>query len=370
MNRLFHPALIIPIAATAAVLALTACHGNDPLPETQTPRQQVVETVVVHRQQVASQLVLPARIMANPTDMVHIYPLISGRVLSLRILPGQEVRKGQAIGTLQSSDAAQARSDFEKAKIEAARADLQLNRAKELLQHDVMAQKDYDDLKALDDSDHSELERARQALHLLGFSENDTSDIVPITAPISGVVLDVDTGPGELQRSLDNASAIATIADINSVWIVGDLYPRDQSSVHVGQPAAITVNGYPGMTLHGTIDNISDAVDPTSLTLKVRVVLANPGHKLKPQMYASMTVTSQKRDVIVVPATAVIQNGHDTFVFVQTTPAQGSTPAKYERRNITLGDTHVDNDDVTQGLNDGDQVVTRGAELLRAEQDQ
>jgi multidrug efflux pump subunit AcrA (membrane-fusion protein) len=54
---------------------------------------------------------------------------------------------------------------------------------------------------------------------------------------------------------------------------------------------------------------------------------------------------------------------------VQTTAAQGSAPPKYERRNVTLGDTHVDNDDITQGLNDGDRVVTRGAELLRAEQD-
>jgi cobalt-zinc-cadmium efflux system membrane fusion protein len=373
MNRQLLSVLIsrvVPCAATAAAIALTACHSEEQPPQTQTPQQQIVETVSVHHQQVASQLVLPARIMANPTDMVHIYPLISGRVLSLKILPGQEVHKGQAIGTLQSSDAAQARSDFEKAKIEAARADLQLNRAKELLQHEVMAQKDYDDLKALDDSDHSELERAREALHVLGFSENDTSDIVPIIAPVSGVVLDVNTGPGELQRSLDNATAIATIADIDSVWIVGDLYPRDQSSVHVGQPAEITVNGYPGMTLHGVIANISDAVDPTSLTLKVRVVVPNPGHKLKPQMYAGMTVISHKRDVIVIPATAVIQNGHESFVYVQTASANGNTPAKYERRNITLGETHADNDDITQGLNDGDQVVTRGAELLRAEQDQ
>jgi membrane fusion protein, heavy metal efflux system len=361
----------LPILIAAALLAaLTACNHNDAPPQTATPQQQVVETAAVHRSQVASQLVLPARIMANPTDMVHIYPLISGRVLSLKILPGQEVHKGQAIGTLQSSDAAQARSDFEKAKIEAARADLQLNRAKELLQHEVMAQKDYDDLKALDDSDHSELERARQSLHLLGFSENDTSDIVPITAPISGVVLDVDTGPGELQRSLDNANAIATIADINDIWVVGDLYPRDQSSIRTGQPVDITVNGYPGLTLHGTISNISDAVDPVSLTLKVRVVLQNPGHRLKPQMYANMSVTGQKRDVIVVPATAVIQNGHDTFVYVQTTPASGSTAAKYVRRAVTLGESHPDNDDITQGLSDGDIVVTRGAELLRAQEEQ
>lgn len=354
MNR---PSAILITAS--ALLLFTGCERNSSPPATATPKEQVLETTTVHRQEEADQLVLPARVMANPTDMVHIYPLISGRVLSLKILPGQEVRKGQKIGTLQSSDAAQARADYEKAKIEADRADLQLNRAKELLAHEVMAQRDYDDLLALDRADHSELERTRQTLHMLGFNENDTSDVIPITAPIGGVVLDVSTGPGELQRSLDNATAIATIADIDSIWVVGDLYPRDQSSIHVGQAANITVNGYPGMTLHGTIDNISDAVDPVSLTLKVRVVLPNPGHRLKPQMYANMTVTGKKRDVIVVPATAVIQNGHATFVFVET------QPGKYQRRDVTLGTTHTDSDEVASGLNDGDKVVTTGAELLR-----
>lgn len=356
--------LAVSLSALVAALALAGCRNKEESPQTATPKQQVLETVTVHRSQVASQLTLPARVTANPTEMVHIYPLISGRVLSLRILPGQEVHKGEEIGTLQSSEAAQARSDYEKAKIEADRADLQLNRAKELLAHDVMSQRDYDDLKALDAADHADLERARQALHVLGFNENDTTDVVPITAPISGVVLDVGTGPGELQRSLDNATAIATIANINSVWIVGDLYPRDQAQVHTGQTASITVNGYPGMVLHGVVANISDSVDPTSLTLKVRVVLPNPQHRLKPSMYATMTLTGRQQDVFRVPATAMIQNGRETFVFVET--ASG----KYERRNVVLGNTGAEYDDVAQGLSDGDQVVSRGAELLRASEGQ
>jgi len=356
--------LVLIVAACTATVSFCGCRGKEAAPQTATPKQAVIETVTVQRRQVNSQLTLPARVTANPTEMVHIYPLISGRVLSLRILPGQEVRKGETIGTLQSSDAAQARSDYEKAKIEADRADLQLNRAKELLAHEVMAQRDYDDLKALDAADHSELERARETLHMLGFSENDTSDIVPITAPISGVVLDVGTGPGELQRSLDNATAIATIANIDSIWVVGDLYPRDQGKVHVGQPAAITVNGYPGMTLHGRVDNISDAVDPVSLTLKVRVVLANPRHRLKPDMYANMMLTGAEQNVIAVPATAVIRNGHETFVFVET------PSGKYERRDVTLANTGTETDDVAQGLSDGDRVVSQGAELLREAEDQ
>ena len=114
---------------------------------------------------------------------------------------------------------------------------------------------------------------------------------------------------------------------------------------------------------HGVIDNISDAVDPTTLTLKVRVVLPNPGHKLKPQMYATIAVTNQKGSAIVVPSTAVIQNGKAAFVFVE------SSPGKYVRRDVTLGAVHDTSDEIIHGLEDGDKVVSTGAELLRESED-
>ncbi|KAA6457592.1 efflux RND transporter periplasmic adaptor subunit [Acidobacteria bacterium AB60] len=345
--------------AACLFVSQSGCRRQAPI-GTDIPKQQVLETMVVKRQSVGAQIDLPAHLMANPTKIVHIYPMISGRVVALRILPGQEVRKGQNIGSLESTEATQARSDYEKAKVEAARADRQLARARELLAHEVMAQKDYDDLKALDDADHADLARTRQTLHLLGFNEDDVTDLVPIVSPISGVVLDVGTGTGELQRSLDNATSIATIADIDSIWVVGDLYPRDQANVHLGQPATVTVNGYPGWQLHEKVENISDAVDPVTLTLKVRVAIPNPEHRLKPGAYANLSLTGQLHDAIVVPASAVIRNGNDVFVFVQT------APGKYEHRNVTLGETHADSDQILQGLNDGDKVVTGGAELLRS----
>ena len=347
------------LAITAPMLVLAGCEHKQPEAPQSTPQPSVVETIEVHRQPVANQLFLAAHIMANPTSVVRIFPPISGRVVALKVLPGQEVVKGQELGMLQSSDAAQARSDFEKARIEAARADLQLQRAKELLQHEVMAQREYDDLKALDDADHAELERARQALQILGFAENSLADTIPIRSPINGVVLEVGTAAGELQRSLDNATTIATIANIDSVWIVGDLYPRDLTSIKVGQPVDVSVTGYPGQVYHGVIDNISDSVDPATLALKVRVVLANPGHKLKPQMYATLAVTNQRGNAIVVPSTAVIQNGKNTFVFVE------GPGGKYLRRDVVLGAVHDSTDEITQGLEDGDKVVSTGAELLR-----
>ncbi|AXC15295.1 putative Co/Zn/Cd efflux system membrane fusion protein [Acidisarcina polymorpha] len=353
----------LAVAVASPLFFLAGCKHEESPTEGSAQVQSVIETITVHPQPVSNQLLLAAHVMANPTSVVHLFPPISGRVVALKVLPGQEVIKGQELGMLQSSNAAQARSDFEKAKIEAARADLQLQRGKELLQHEVLAQRDYDDLKALDDADHAELNRARQALVMLGFSEDSTSDVIPIRSPITGVVLDVGTGTGELQRSLDNATAIATIADINPIWVVGDLYPRDLASVKVGQPVDVTVTGYPGQVYHRVIDNISDAVDPATLTLKVRIVLPNSGHKLKPQMYATIAVTNQKGNAIVVPSTAVIQNGKATFVFVQ------SSPGKYVRRDVTLGAVHDTTDEIIHGLEDGDKVVSTGAELLRESED-
>ena len=353
--------LSILFVTASALLLFSGCESHKPADASETPAPQyrVLDTVVAHIQPVHDSLTLPARVQANPTTVVHVFPPLSGRVLALKVLPGQEVAKGQVVAMLQSTDLQQARSDYEKAKIEVARADLQLNRARDLLQHQVMAQKDFDDLQAVDQADHAELERTRETLQILGYKETDTSGLVAIRSPIPGVVLDVSTANGELQRSLDNATPIATIADINDVWVIADLYPRDVQAIHRGQPVEVRVNGYPDTVYRGVVDNISDAVDPTTLTLKVRVVLPNPHHRLKPQMYATVSITNESRNAIVVPATAVIRDGITSYVYVQT----GEN--KYQRRDVELGATHDTTVEIVKGLNEGDRVISTGAELLR-----
>jgi membrane fusion protein, heavy metal efflux system len=351
--------LVPAVAAAVLLLSLSACKREPQEPaDTSAPPVRVLDTVVVHPQQVHDQLPLAARVQANPTAVVKIYPPISGRVVALRVLPGQEVQKGQVIAMLQSTELAQAKSDYDKAKIEASRADTQLDRARELLKHEVIAQKDYDDLAAIDASDHADLARTIRTLHILGYNETDATDLVAVRSPITGVVLDVNTASGELQRSLDNATPIATIANIDTIWIVADLFPRDVKAVRARQPVDVRVTGYPDVVYHGVVNNISDAVDPQTLTLKVRVVLANPRHLLKPQMYATVSVTNESRTAIVLPATAVIRDGVSTFVYVQIAD-------KYQRRDVQIGAAHDTAVEIVGGLHDGERVVGVGSELLR-----
>ncbi|HEY0162579.1 MAG TPA: efflux RND transporter periplasmic adaptor subunit, partial [Edaphobacter sp.] len=252
---------------------LTACKSSaPPAAEAQQPADAGIETTVAHVQQSTDSLEVPARIQADPSHVVRIFPPLSGRILGLRVLPGQEVRKGDVVAQLQSSDVAAARSDYEKAKIEAMRADRALTRGKLLLQHEVLSQADYYELEATDQSAHSELERSRQRIHELGFSEDSTADEVALRAPISGVVLDIGSAAGEMQRSLDNATPIATIANIDSVWIVGDVFERDLASLKPGREVQVLVPAYPNTTLTGKISNIGNVVDPDTHTLKLRVV--------------------------------------------------------------------------------------------------
>jgi cobalt-zinc-cadmium efflux system membrane fusion protein len=363
MNKIkISPEFLLLLTVVAA--PLTACKSSPPpAAQSSQPANAGIETAVAHSQKSTDYLEIPAHIEPDPSHVVRIFPPLSGRILGLRVLPGQEVRKGDVIAQLQSSDVASARSDYEKAKIEVLRADRALSRGKLLLQHEVLSQADYYELDAADQTAHSELERARERIHELGFSEDNSSDQVALRAPISGVVLDIGTAAGEMQRSLDNATPIATIANIDSVWIVGDIFERDLASIKPGREVQVSVPAYAGETLSGRVTNVGDAIDPNTHTLKLRVVLPNPKHTLKAEMFATIRIPGAARDAIVLPSTAVLHEGDKNSVFVV------NTSGKYEERPVTIGRTFDNgtkkNIEILTGINDGDKVVTSGGALLR-----
>jgi cobalt-zinc-cadmium efflux system membrane fusion protein len=355
------PSLVLWTAALSLLLCL-GCHDQAPTAagKDDSSQKAAIGVTSVHPQSVTDRLVLAARVIPDPTRVVHIYSQITGRLVELYVRPGQDVTKGQTIGLIQSSEIAAARGDYDKAKIEAARSDRQLDRAKILLQHEVLAQRDYDDLEAADQSAHAEVARTVQRIHMLGFPPEGSSDSAPLRAPISGVVLDIGSASGEMQRSLDNATPIATVANLDPIWILGDVFEGDLGTVRSAQSVEVTLPAYPGEILHGRISNISDAMDPASRTLKVRVVLPNPKHRLKPEMFANLSIARSTAPEFVLPTTAVIHEGSSSFVFLET------SPGKYDRRQVTTGALRGTTVVVTSGLKDGDRVVTTGAALLRA----
>ncbi len=315
----------------------------------------------VQAQQLADYLDVTGHIQADPTHVVRVYPPVSGRLVAVEVRPGDHVEQGQVLAILASSDLAAARSAYRQALADAQLKQQAEARARLLYEHQVIALRDLQQAQADNAMATAALQGAVARLDLLNVDTASSSDEVTLVAPRGGVVSDVSAAPGEYAKSLDNANPLCTIADLTTVWAVGDVYESDLASVRIGDSADVVATAYPTERRRGRIAAISSTVDTTTRSLKVRVVLPNPSLHLKPDMFATIRVVRALRSAIVVPQAAVVREGTAAYVFVQT------APSRFRRRAVTLGrDAEPSQIEVTSGLAPGDPLVVQGAELLRA----
>ncbi len=354
--------LFAPLALSCMILGLTACGdksgaeaASQPAPN-QTP---VVQTQAVQQQLVPDALELAAKVQPDPASVVRVFPPAGGRVVQVMVRPGDNVRSGQVIAELQSSDVAQARTDYQKALAEYDRASRILTRSQTLYEHKAIAEKDLQDAQINTQEASADLERAKEHLHVLGVPLDGSYDTLRVIAPRGGVVLDLGAAPGEFSKALDAPAPVATIADLSTVWVVGDVYEKDLATVHLGSPVDVVVSAYPGQTFRGKLNALSGNIDPNTRTLKVRVDIANPKQLLKPEMFATIRVIRADRPVIVLPTTAVIREGDQSSVYVE------QSPGKFEKRSVQLARTSGTQVEIASGLKPGEHVAVQGAALLR-----
>ena len=319
-----------------------------------------IQTITVNSSAVPDYLVLPAHIEADPTRVVHVYPPTGGRIVEMKVRPSDHVEKGQLLALLESNDLSRAVADYHKAKVDAEVKQGALARAEDLLAHNAIAQKDYQQAQGEAKIAQAELEATAQLIRVFGMDPDHASTELRVVAPRSGVVLDIGAASGEYSKSLDAPQPLCTIADISTVWALGDIYERDFAGLKMGEEAQVTLDAYPDQRWPGRVGVLSDAVDPTTRTLHLRVVLPNPGGRIKPAMFGSIRVLRSSSQGIVVPASAVIREGNEAHVFV----SKGN--GRFERRTVKLGRAMDGSIEILSGVNQGDSIVSEGALLLRA----
>ncbi len=340
--------------------AFSACHEQPALTAATVNHQAArnpVEFVAVAAQTIDDHLDLSAKVQADPARMFRVFAPASGRVLEITVKPGDSVRRGEALASIDSADGALAQSELTKAEIEAQRAQRGADREKVLFDHGAVAEKDYIDAKAAADSATAELTRAERRLESLGMGPDSATDRIPLLAPGRGIVLSVGAAAGEFSKSLDNSDPLMTIADLSSVWVVGDVFEKDIAKVQPGTPVKVTMDAFPGQQWAGMIDSIAGGLDPVTRTLKVRVALKNPGDRMKPEMFATIHLGLGRHTAVMVPSSAVIHEGQNTVVLVDN-------EGKPEKRNVTTGQAVDGKVEITSGLQTGQKVAGNGAELL------
>jgi cobalt-zinc-cadmium efflux system membrane fusion protein len=210
----------------------------------------------------------------------------------------------------------------------------------------------------------TEVRRAEEALEHYGVTNKDdpsgeSGEYIPVRSPLHGVVLEKSITQG---TAVTVGTPLYVVADLTELWAVAEIDEMQLSLVKAGRPTELRVAAYPGETFPGRITSVADMVNSKTRRVTVRCQVPNPGHRLKPEMYASITLSAgEPREALAVPSGAVQEIEGKPLVFVKT--ARGS----FERRDVTVGPEAEGWVEVRSGVKAGEAVATTGSFLLKSE---
>ncbi len=297
----------------------------------------------------------------------------SGPVAQLLAAPGDHVKAGDVLATVDSPDFASAVSAYRKALTTAQTNRKLADLDKDLLEHNGVSQREAaqaetDALSA--EADRDAAQRALVSLQVPADTLRALQEGRPVThaggairAPIAGTVVERLITPGELLEA--GTTPCFTVANLSRMWVMAQLFGPDLTVVNVGDPATITT-GVGTTTLTGRVDNISDLVDPDTRAVTVRVVVENPAHLLRKQMYVRVQIQAREESSgLLVPVSAVLRDD-ENLPFVYLARPDGV----FARGHVTLGSRIADSYEIVDGLHAGEQVVVAGGLFVQFMQSQ
>ncbi len=363
-----------PLAGCRSAPAATNPEGQPPEGEVWLTPQQIrdakVQVEPIGQHTVGNEIVTSGKVSFDDLRVAHIFSPVTGRVKRILAQPGERVKKGAPLATIESPDVGNAFADYGKAQAEMVAAEHDFRRQKELFEAHAGSERDYESAEDNYGKAKAEMERARQKARLFrstGGSADAVSQEFTLRAPIEGQVIARAVNPGaEVQGQYSGGTAVElfTVGELDSVWVFADVFEMDLARVHKDAPVSIKVVAYPEKAFAGKVDWISDALDPTARTARVRCSIPNPGRELKPEMYATVAIAVPAPAVAALPRAALLRIGDQTVVFVQN----GNAPdgrLKFSRRIVAVNeDEGSDYVPIVRGVTRGDRVVTSGAILL------
>jgi cobalt-zinc-cadmium efflux system membrane fusion protein len=325
-----------------------------------------IEPVTTHA--VGNDVVTSGKVTFDDLRVAHVFSPVTGRVSRILADPGVRVKKGTPLCAIQSPDVGNAFADLDKAEADLIAAQHDLQRQKELYEAHAGSQKDFESAQDSFGKAKAEMERSRQKARLFrGGGADAVTQEFTLRAPIEGEVIARNVNPGaEVLGQYSGGSAVElfTIGELDRVWVIADVFEMDLSRVKKGAPVTVKVVAYPDQVFSGVVDWISDLLDPTSRTARVRCAIANPARDLKPEMYATVSIGVAGQSALALPQTAVLRIADQTVVFVEAGAAPDGRK-RFVRRIVALSEDEAGSlIPVLRGLSADERVVTSGAILL------
>ncbi len=379
----------VAAAVVAGALWLSSCAHKREAPAvassapadrfTPTREQQgQIQTAVAAVQPFADSLSTDGRIAVDDDRTTQVFPPFTGRVTNVFVVAGQHVRAGQPLAAFAANELVQARSDLASAQAAETQATAQLAQARSnfgrqsaLAPAQAAAARDVEqartDLATAEQSlatARTNAAAARGRLQVLNVAPGAAMGAAQgraaavIRAPLDGVVTSRQVGRGQFVNSYTGGSStpLLVISDLSRVWLVANLRDTDSARVRVGAALTARVPALDGLSVSGRVVFVSPVVDPAAHRVTVRAEVANPDGRLRPDMFADVTVgAGPTRTAVSVPAAAVLYDGSAAKVWVQ------GPGGAFALRPVQVGRAQGGAVEVVSGLAAGERVASGGA---------
>jgi cobalt-zinc-cadmium efflux system membrane fusion protein len=330
------------------------------------PQDQMshVQVVTVQPTRLIRTLRLTGAVAYNAFNTTPVITQVGGPVSRILVVPGQHVKTGQPMLDVSSPDYSQLLDAYLKAADAFRLADKNWVRAQDLYQHHAIAQRDLEQAESDRNQARADLNAADQGMRILGIknpgdlAKAPSSALIPVLAPIGGEVVERLVSPGQVVQA--GQTQAFTISDLSTVWVLANVYQADLAAVRTGDDVVVETDSYPER-FHGRISYVSPALDPNTRTLQARIVVDNPGEKLKRDMYCTVTVTAGSiPNAIAVPDSSVLRDDNNQpFVYLATSANQ------FGRRDVEIGESLDGKTRILRGLSPGERVVGDGSLFLQ-----
>ena len=310
------------------------------------------------------------KILANENRLAHLSARVPGRIVAVYANLGDQVKEGDRLLLLDSPAFGEAQLEYRKARTTLSVTEKALERAIALLDRGAIGVGESQRREADYENARADLHEAEEKLHLLGMTEREIQQLaaktlphaevarVSLRAPFTGAVIERNATIGEV---VDPNTTLFTVADLSTVWVRADFPEQQAGRLKTGLTIEVRVSAYPDAIFRGAITYVGAVIDPTTRTVTARAEMSNTDGRLRPEMFAEVTLVTDEQAVLSVPRAAVQQVGSRTVVFV----VRG--PRRFESREVTLGQASSEYIQVVTGLTSGDDVVTEGSYALKSE---
>jgi cobalt-zinc-cadmium efflux system membrane fusion protein len=327
-----------------------------------------LETAPAREMPIELLISVPGQIIPNQNQVALISPFIESSINCVFVNIGDRIQEGDLLVCLTSPEIGILRAEYDKAKAELEIAKQNYERRQKLFEENIISEKSYQETDLERKVAEVNYDYAAKKLLAVGIKEDELdnpptghSDAVGSTlhvhAPISGVVTARNASIGQ---KVDQSIRLFEIINLENVWLEADIFEKDLSRIKLGQKVRVRVSAYADEVFSGKIFYIGSTLNRETKTIKILVEIDNRSEKLKPGMFANThIVVGDKKNTLVIPKEAVLEDEHLNIVFVKEEEA-------YHRHVVQLGIVSDMFVEILSGLRLGDTVVTNGNYQLKS----